>query len=120
MRFAATLLLGSWFMTPPDPITREEASATAPKAIAGLRASAELVILEDKTLERDFGWVFFYTAKRYLETKDRKHLVPGNGPLVVEKDGATHFLSGSAPPQQAIEEFEKRWRARPRRPLHSR
>lgn len=94
-------------------ITREQSFEIAAKAIAELRASVELVVLEEKTLEREFGWVFFYTAKRYLETGDRRHLLPGNGPLVVEKEtGAVHFLSSSAPPGRVVEEFERKWRSR--------
>jgi hypothetical protein len=63
--------------------------------------SPGLVLEEEKTVEREFGWVFFYTTRKFLETRDKKHLMPGNAPLVVLKeDGSTHYLGTSlAPPK---------------------
>ena len=96
---------------PQKTITKEQAAEVARKLVANLKPGTEFVILDDKTVEKDFGWVFFYTTKRYVETKDRKYLLPGNAPLVVDrKDGSTHFLSTSAPPARAIDEYEKVWK----------
>lgn len=68
------------------------------------------VIDEQQTLERPFGWVFFYFPKRYLESRDFKDLVPGASPLIVRRgSGATEYLTTSRPPAVALEEFEKRW-----------
>jgi hypothetical protein len=93
-----------------EEITKQHALEIARKAIADLKLGTELVLLEDKTLEKDFGWVFFNTTKKYLETKNPNDLLPGIGPLVVERsDGSTHFLSTSLPPNKAIEEFEHNW-----------
>ena len=93
------------------PINKERALEIARKSIANLKPGTELVILEDKTVEKDFGWVFFYTTKKYLESRNPGDLLPGNAPLVVERaDGSTHFLSTSLPPNRAIEEYESAWR----------
>jgi Immunity protein 35 len=93
------------------PITKDRALDIARRTIATLKPGTELVILEDKTVEKDFGWVFFYTTKKYLESHNSRDLLPGNSPLVVERaDGSTHFLSTSLPPNRAIEEFESSWR----------
>jgi hypothetical protein len=92
-------------------ITPSKALEIARKAVDDLKASQPFVIIENKTQTKDFGWVFFYTSKKFLETHDRKDLIPGNGPLVVDRlDGSTHFLSSSLPPNRAIEEYEKNWR----------
>ncbi|MHB8501933.1 MAG: YrhB domain-containing protein [Candidatus Acidiferrales bacterium] len=92
-------------------ITQSRALEIARKAIEDLKASQPLVILDNKTQSKDFGWVFFYTSKKFLETHDKKYLVPGNGPLVIDRsDGSPHFLSSSLPPNRAIEEYEKNWR----------
>ncbi len=58
--------------------------------------------------------LFHYTTKRFLETGDRNALVPGIGPLVVERDsGKATFLSTSVHPTVALTEYE-RMRARRR------
>ena len=94
-------------------LTKMQALEIAQAAIEKLKSSNPLVIMEEKTVEKDFGWVFFYTTKKYLETHDKKYLVPGNSPLVVDRaNGTTHFLSTSVPPNRAIDEYEKSWRAR--------
>jgi hypothetical protein len=101
--------------SPPSPpqeaITRVRALEIARKAVSESKPEVEFVILEDKTAEKEFGWVFFYTTKKYLETKDPRTLIPGSAPLVVERAGGrTHHLDSSLGPDKAIEEFEKRWR----------
>jgi len=35
--------------------------------------------------EHDFGWVFFYDTKEYLETNDVTHALAGNAPLIVDR-----------------------------------
>lgn len=94
------------------PIDKAQAAAIARQTIAASSTPGhEMVIQEEKTVERDFGWVFFYTTRKFLETKDKKYLAPGNAPLVVEReDGSTHYLGTSLPPSRAIERFEQSWR----------
>ena len=101
----------------PGPIDKAQATAIARKTIATVPPhSPDLVLQEDRTVERDFGWVFFYTTRKFLETRDKKHLMPGDAPLVVlREDGSTRHLGTSVPPKRAIELFEAEWRAN-RRP----
>ena len=94
-----------------QPITKQKALEIAKKAVAKFKPGTEFVIHEDRTLEREFGWVFFYSPKAYLQTRNPRNLVPGAGPLVVERlGGGTQYLSTSVPPEQAVTEFERRWR----------
>ena len=97
---------------PHAPMTAESALQIARQKVAELSgADGELLLEESKTQEHEFGWVFFWTTKKYLETGDPQFLVPGNGPLVVNReDGSTHLLSTSVPPARAIAEYEDRWR----------
>lgn len=98
-------------LKPEGAITPERALAIARESIAHLAPGIELVVLEDETVERDYGWVFRFTTRRYLETNDPSTLVPGTGPLVVEREGgATAFLAASVCPERAIEEYERRRR----------
>jgi hypothetical protein len=58
----------------------------------------ELVMLDSNTLEREFGWVFFYNSKLYVETGDISHALAGNAPIVVTSiDGRIH-VTGTARP----------------------
>lgn len=96
---------------PGTPVTKERALEIGRKAIADLKLKNEIVIQEEKTIERDFGWVFFATSKKYLETGDPGYLVPGIGPLAVDRaDGSAQFLGTSVYPEEAIAEYERLWR----------
>ena len=68
----------------------------------------DFVVLE--TQEHDFGWLFLYTTRRYVETKNPSTLVPGSGPVVVLRNGDVVPLTTSAPPDMAIAAFEADWR----------
>lgn len=66
----------------------------------------ELVIVDEETIEKDYGWIFFYTSREYLETGDISAMVAGNGPIVVEKDGTVTHLGSARPAEYSIPEFE--------------
>jgi Immunity protein 35 len=94
---------------PEGPITRERATEIAREAISGLKKGTEFVLDEQRTIEKEWGWVFGFCTKEYLESRSPMHIVPGTGPLVVEKaDGDFSFLSTSVPPNVAVAEYERR------------
>ena len=94
---------------PQGPITRERAAQVAREAIAGLKEGTEFVLDEERTIEKDWGWVFSFCTKAYLQSRSPMDIVPGTGPLVVEKaDGDFSFLSTSVPPGVAVAEYERR------------
>ena len=99
-------------MTPPEPprtpITKARAQEIALKLIT-TDTPHDFVIMEEKTVERPFGWVFFYNTRQYLKTRDPNAQVPGATPVVVLRDGKTDHLPSSIPPARAIEIYEKRW-----------
>lgn len=96
------------------PVTKDEALAIARRTVAAARPSAGFVVIEKATVEKPFGWVFFYEPK--AAATDPKAVVPGAGPLVVHRhDGSTTYLSSSVPPDVAIAEYEKVWAKRSKR-----
>jgi len=96
----------------PTGLTRDEALAIARRAVAAEPNGDELVVLEDQTLERSFGWVFFYQTEPYLRTRDIRFMRPGIAPFVVDRfDGTVTFLTSSLPPDVAIDDFERDWKA---------
>lgn len=95
-------------------LSREQALKLARDTISNLREGHELELVEADTVETEWGWLFRYAPKRFLETGDMRFMIPGIGPFVVERDsGKTTFLSTSVPPEVALAQYE-RLRARRR------
>jgi hypothetical protein len=67
----------------------------------------QLALLEECTIERKFGWVFFYQYKRYLESGSIRDALAGNAPIVVTKsDGRVHVTGTGLPLEQYLQKFE--------------
>jgi hypothetical protein len=67
----------------------------------------EWVILDEYTVERPWGWVFFYDSRRYQETRDLRFAVAGNAPYFVRRADGAIFVAGTAfPVEHYIERFE--------------
>jgi hypothetical protein len=99
---------------PPAAITKERALEIARAKLVEVKRDAEFEIADSRTVERPFGWVFFYEARSALKAGDPAApaaAIPGTGPLVVLREGGrASFLSTSVPPAKAIAEYEKTWR----------
>lgn len=59
-------------------------------------ADAHPVILGEATIERDFGWIFFYDSSRHIETGEFSHALAGNSPIIVKLPPLIVFRRGSA------------------------
>lgn len=57
-----------------------------------------LVIVDNEIIERDFGWVFFYNSKEFLETGNLSFALVGNAPLIVDKNSGKIIETGTAYP----------------------
>src|SRR5688572_24759555 len=53
-----------------SPVNLEQARIIAEQYVtaAGKRTGIEVVILDEYTIERPFGWVFFYDSKKHVES----------------------------------------------------
>ena len=68
----------------------------------------ELAIIDDETIEKEYGWVFFYETKEYLKTGDILDTVVGNAPYIVNKYTGEVIETGTAYPiEDYIAEYEK-------------
>jgi hypothetical protein len=66
------------------------------------------VVLEDDTLTRPWGWVFFYQSRRYLETGDFSSCLAGNAPIIVDARTGVATVTGTAHPvEHYIAEYER-------------
>lgn len=72
-----------------------------------LPAEDELVIFDDVTIERPWGWVFFFGSRLWRETREIRYAIAGNGPYLVERDtGKLIQLGTHASPEHFIERYE--------------
>lgn len=85
------------------------AKEIARRHIAGVKVAPgiELVLIEQRTIERPFGWVFFFDSKKYLESQDREYTVLGAPFIVDRRDGSLHPLKTAPPVQHYIEQYER-------------
>jgi Immunity protein 35 len=67
----------------------------------------QLVILPESTIERPFGWVFFYNSRRFVETGELSSQFAGNAPLIVNRYTGAVVNTGTAyPPEHYISAYE--------------
>jgi hypothetical protein len=65
------------------------------------------VVCNEKTIHGEFGWMFFYTTKRFRETGNWRYEAPGNVPIFVDKEGALCLAGSGARPEASIFAFVK-------------
>lgn len=63
--------------------------------------------------EYDFGWVFYYNAKEFLETNDIEYALTGNAPLIVDRKDGQLYVTGTAHPiEHYLDQYRKGIRTR--------
>ena len=81
------------------PLTKEAAALLVErylKTVQPIMPDNPWVINIPHTLEFDWGWVFFWDNKKFLETRDFDYEVGGNCPVIVNKFDGTLYSTGSA------------------------
>jgi hypothetical protein len=88
----------------------ETATRAAERHIARCEAESglKLKLFRAQTLERDFGWVFFYGPE------DESILVAGNAPIIVDRNSGTIHVTGTAyPVEDYLESYARIGRTYP-------
>lgn len=62
----------------------------------------EIIIYDNLTQERNFGWVFYWQVKNVKE--DYSNIIIGNGPIIIEKETLEMYKMGTG---LDPEEYEK-------------
>jgi hypothetical protein len=76
---------------------------STPSSLDGI----EVVILDNQTIEKEYGWIFFYNSKKFLETGSFRDRIAGNSPVLVEREtGKIHELGTANPVSESIKKFE--------------
>jgi hypothetical protein len=94
-------------------MTSEEALRVAARYIERKEpeAGCELVVLESNTIEKNFGWVFFYDTRRHVETKDFRFALAGNAPIIVIKESGVVQETGTAYPlEHYVSELSEKYK----------
>jgi hypothetical protein len=88
-------------------ISKDTAIDIAHKELKKISADTELVLLDDATIERHWGWVFFYNSRAFIETGDYSEALVGNAPFIVNRMTGGVTLTGTAMPiEHYISEYE--------------
>lgn len=98
------------FQSPP--ISRKQAAQMIHHIIKEVdaieRDDDELIIIESETIEKEWGWVFFYSSKKWVETNDFQYAVAGNAPYIVLRHSGKILETGTAYPiDHYITRFEE-------------
>ena len=93
-------------------ITKEQARQLVAGSVCGrpdgLPDNDEIIILDEYTLERAWGWVFFYTSKLWQETRKIEYALAGNAPILVERATGRLLATGTAmPTEHYIDNYER-------------
>ena len=87
------------------PITKQQAQEIIEQRLS--KAHPPVTIIPQATIEKDWGWVFFYDSTAYLEGKDEDGWLCGNAPYIVEREtGMVHETGTADPIDFYIENFE--------------
>jgi len=78
-------------------LTREEAQRLVEVQLARVAVDAgDCIVLERSTIERPFGWVFFYNSREFVETGNASAALAGNAPYIVNRFTGAIVATGSA------------------------
>ena len=61
-------------------------------------ADDELLIVDEHTIEKEYGWYFFYNTRSFLDSGDHRYRLAGNGPVLVTKRFGKIVQFGTAHP----------------------
>lgn len=62
----------------------------------GPKYGDNVVILENETVEKPYGWIFFYQHRNWIETRRVRDGFIGNGPILVDKRASKFVKFGSS------------------------
>ena len=67
-----------------------------------------MVVMDEYTVTKSYGWVFFVNTRKYGETKDRRFTAIGYGVIVFRKaDTSIHILQSCFSPEEGVARLER-------------
>jgi len=78
------------------------------KSINYNEADDYLFIVEEATIRKPYGSIFFYTSKKFYETENIRYALAGNAPFLVDKkNGEITTFGTDLPLEDYILEYEE-------------
>lgn len=69
----------------------------------------KLLVVDDQTIEKEWGWVFFYNSIDYLKSGEITDALAGNAPYIVNKITGEILATGTAYDiEHYIKEYESK------------
>lgn len=66
-----------------------------------------LVVDDEWTIERDYGWLFTYNTPEFVRTRNRRDALVGNAPLLVLREsGSVIQFPTSCTREKAVADYE--------------
>jgi hypothetical protein len=91
-------------------ISREQAKEKVTEYVNGVYQylDDEYVVIDEETITKDYGWLFFLVNKRYLKTQNLSDMLVGLGSVLFEKQSQNIIVFGSGLSGEAhLEQYEK-------------
>ena len=97
-------------------LAQEYVDGLSRPAVEGLNGHilppTECIVMDEHTITKSYGWIFFYQNRRYIETEIISYALAGNAPFIVEsEDGSIHVLGTALPTEDYIAQYEQRYHA---------
>ena len=56
----------------------------------------KIIVIDNETIEKEWGWVFFYDTSEYVKTGDSDDGLVGNAPYIINKNTGEIIETGTA------------------------
>ena len=64
-------------------------------------------IIEEETIVKPYGWVFFYQSSEFLRSRKAEHQLAGNSPILIDRiNGELRVFGTARPIADYLEEYE--------------
>ena len=62
----------------------------------GISDGIECALIKSETIEKYWGWVFFYQSVAFIESGDFRDMLAGNAPIILNKHTGELIHTGTA------------------------
>ena len=66
------------------------------------------VVVESQTLDKPYGWIFFYSSRAFAESGNPLDALVGNAPLIFNRTSGEYHVTGTAHPiEKYVADYEQ-------------
>ena len=91
-------------------LTKAEALALVSERLRERSRHELFVVVDEYTLVKPFGWVFFYNSDKFVKTGEFKYQLAGNGPVMVNsRTREIEFCGTNRSFEELMAEYDRKW-----------